>query len=243
MAVRRRTSTARSRAGPTAPPQRAARALLLDGPVPDRRLRDRHALRRHDRACRSRARTCTSSTTRRSARRCSRGCWRGTRDFHFLYVDVAGHGLLPVEAERQGKVVVTTELGGGGRVPRAGARARLRAGSTNVLRHVGRARGRGRDARLAGPAGRVDPRRPRPAQLRLRAEVGDLRDAGRRRRAGRRPAQPVGRLYSLEHPEREPETIEAPLDGVVVAIRAISWTEQGDNVFALGQPIEAAALL
>src|SRR5205823_5023398 len=38
-------------------------------------------------------------------------------DWHFLYVDVNGNGLLPVEAEDQGKVVITTELGGGGRVP------------------------------------------------------------------------------------------------------------------------------
>ncbi len=28
-------------------------------------------------------------------------------DYHYLYIDIAGHGLLPVEAERQGKVVVT----------------------------------------------------------------------------------------------------------------------------------------
>ena len=38
-------------------------------------------------------------------------------DWHFLYIDVNGTGLLPVEAENQGKVVITTELGGGGRVP------------------------------------------------------------------------------------------------------------------------------
>ncbi|HQX49427.1 MAG TPA: succinylglutamate desuccinylase/aspartoacylase family protein, partial [Planctomycetaceae bacterium] len=34
-------------------------------------------------------------------------------DFAFLYADIAGTGLLPVEAENQGKTVVTTELGGG----------------------------------------------------------------------------------------------------------------------------------
>ena len=38
-------------------------------------------------------------------------------DYHFLYIDVNGSGLLPVEAEQQGKIVITTELGGGGRVP------------------------------------------------------------------------------------------------------------------------------
>ncbi|NDB76112.1 MAG: hypothetical protein EB141_10780, partial [Verrucomicrobia bacterium] len=32
-------------------------------------------------------------------------------DFAFLYADIAGTGLLPVEAENQGKLVVTTEMG------------------------------------------------------------------------------------------------------------------------------------
>ena len=47
-----------------------------------------------------------------------------------------GHGLLPVEAENQGKVVITTELGGGGRVP-APVHELAWSGLTNVLRHVG----------------------------------------------------------------------------------------------------------
>ncbi|MEZ6047235.1 MAG: hypothetical protein R3C11_16965 [Planctomycetaceae bacterium] len=34
-------------------------------------------------------------------------------DFAFLYADIAGTGLLPVEAESQGKIVITTELSGG----------------------------------------------------------------------------------------------------------------------------------
>ena len=57
-------------------------------------------------------------------------------DFHFLYVDVNGNGLLPVEAEDQGKIVITTELGGGGRVPEPVHRLAW-SGLTNVLRHVG----------------------------------------------------------------------------------------------------------
>ena len=46
-------------------------------------------------------------------------------DYHFLYIDVNGSGLLPVEAEQQGKIVITTELGGGGRVPAPVHAARL----------------------------------------------------------------------------------------------------------------------
>ena len=57
-------------------------------------------------------------------------------DCHFLYVDVNGTGLLPVEAENQGKLVITTELGGGGRVP-APVHRLAWSGLTNVLRHVG----------------------------------------------------------------------------------------------------------
>ena len=57
-------------------------------------------------------------------------------DYHYLYVDIAGHGLLPVEAERQGKVVITTELGGGGVVTAAVHRLAER-GLANVLRHAG----------------------------------------------------------------------------------------------------------
>ena len=37
--------------------------------------------------------------------------------------------------------------------------------------------------------------------------------------------------------------MEAPLDSVVVGIRAISWTEQGDSTFIFGVPIEASDLL
>ena len=57
-------------------------------------------------------------------------------DWHYLYIDVNGTGLLPVEAENQGKLVITTELGGGGRVP-APVHRLAWSGLNNVLRHVG----------------------------------------------------------------------------------------------------------
>ena len=55
---------------------------------------------------------------------------------HFVYIDVAGSGLLVGEAERQGKIVVSTELGGGGHVTRADPPDRA-SGLANVLRHFG----------------------------------------------------------------------------------------------------------
>src|SRR6185503_15623353 len=53
---------------------------------------------------------------------------------------IAGTGLLVGEAERQGKVVVSTELGGGGHVTAATHRI-AQSGLANVLRHVGVLRG------------------------------------------------------------------------------------------------------
>ena len=64
-------------------------------------------------------------------------------DHHFLYIDIAGSGLLPVEAEDQGKIVVTTELGGGTVDPGQHPPARPgRAGQR--ASPPGRAAGRGR---------------------------------------------------------------------------------------------------
>ena len=57
-------------------------------------------------------------------------------DFAFLYADIAGSGLLPVEAENQGKLVVTTELGGGEAIP-ASVHRIAQSGLQNVLIHVG----------------------------------------------------------------------------------------------------------
>jgi N-alpha-acetyl-L-2,4-diaminobutyrate deacetylase len=162
-------------------------------------------------------------------------------DYHYLYVDIAGHGLLPVEAERQGKVVVTTELGGGGFVS-ARVHRLAEEGLRNVLRHAGVLEGEvvTRASRGLADAVILDGRDTRnyvfaPASgiFETLVDPGDPVDEG----------QPVGRIHSLEHPEGEATVIVAPLGGVTACVRAISWTEQGDNVVVLGQPIAYEALL
>jgi predicted deacylase len=169
-------------------------------------------------------------------RRMLEGMLAWNTDWHYLYIDVAGSGLLPVEAERQGKVVVTTELGGGGHVT-ARTHAIAYDGLRNVLRWVGVLEGEvvsrddavildGRD-----PANYVFA--PESGLWEAMADPGETVEAG----------QPVGRLHFLERPDREPETIVAPLAGVVAGIRAIAATEQGDNVVVLGQPIDRRQLL
>ena len=57
-------------------------------------------------------------------------------DWHVIYIDIAGTGLLVGEAERQGKTVVSTELGGGGFVDRE-IHNLGQSGLQNVLRHFG----------------------------------------------------------------------------------------------------------
>jgi N-alpha-acetyl-L-2,4-diaminobutyrate deacetylase len=162
-------------------------------------------------------------------------------DWHFLYIDVNGHGLLPVEAENQGKLVITTELGGGGRVP-APVHRLAWSGLRNVLRHVGVLEGEVQTRASLGlpPAVILDGRNP--ATIVVSPEDGlfeALLEPGDPVSAG----QTVGRLWFVDRPDRPPVEIEAPLDGYVVVTKAIPPTEQGDCVFVLGQPVDRAALL
>src|SRR5215472_2569237 len=162
-------------------------------------------------------------------------------DWHYLYIDIAGTGLLPVEAENQGKVVVTTELGGGGHVSAAVHRLAER-GLRNVLRHFGILEGRVETRASLGLAPAVildgrDPANyiPTPVSGLFEALVdpGDPVEEG----------QPVARIYSLEEPERAAVMIRSPLQGVTAMVRAISNASQGDVVVVLGQPIDREALL
>ena len=162
-------------------------------------------------------------------------------DYHFVYINIAGGGLLVDEAERQGKVVVGTELGGGGHVTAAIHRLAER-GLRNFLRHAGV---------LAGP---VEARASlnRPAATILKAlEVDDfvlapesglfetLVELGQPVEAG----QVVGRLHFVERPDRTPSEIVAKSSGIVCTVRALAPAEQGDCVFVIGRPCRPEELL
>jgi N-alpha-acetyl-L-2,4-diaminobutyrate deacetylase len=162
-------------------------------------------------------------------------------DWHYLYIDVNGTGLLPVEAENQGKIVITTELGGGGRVP-APIHRLAWSGLNNVLRHVGVLEGEVQTRASLGlpPAVILDGRdpdtivlAPEDGMFEAVLEPGDPVSEG----------EPVGRLWFIDRPDRPPEPILAPLDGVVAVTKAIPVTEQGDCVFVLGVPIDRSELL
>jgi predicted deacylase len=157
-------------------------------------------------------------------------------DYHFVYIDIAGTGLLVGEAERQGKVVVSTELGGGGHVTAATHRI-SQDGLANVLRHLGVIPGdvvRRDTPAVIGRATEVDNYllAPESGLWETFVDLGDRVTAG----------QPMGQIHFLERPEREPVVVEALTDGIVLTVRAIATTLQGDNVIVIAREIDVEEL-
>lgn len=153
-------------------------------------------------------------------------------DFCFLYADIAGKGLLPVEAENQGKVVVTTEMGGSENVT-AQVHALTQRGLRNVLRHLGH---------LHGPASTRQSLDLPPTRWVQALSWEDYRFAPESgiyenivplgSCVG--PGQVVGAIHFLERPDRPQVEITAQGAGILVATRAPSVVGQGDCVAVIG---------
>lgn len=156
-------------------------------------------------------------------------------DFSFLYADIAGSGLLPVEAENQGKVVVTTELGGGEGVP-ARIHRIAQSGLRNVLIHLGVLKGREATRESLGlPPALLTQALQREDYL-LAPESGVLElavDLGAPVNSG----DVVGAIHHLERPERAPEPIVARSSGYLITARVPCLTQQGDCVAVVAQPV------
>jgi N-alpha-acetyl-L-2,4-diaminobutyrate deacetylase len=161
-------------------------------------------------------------------------------DFAFLYADIAGTGLLPVEAERQGKVVITTEMGGGEPIPAAVHRV-TQNGLRNVLIHLGLLVGREQSrADLGLPPTRWVQSLSRD-DYRFAPESGiyeNLVDLGAAVAAG----QPVGQLHFLERPDREPVRVIAPTAGLLIATRGPALVSQGDCVACIAHDVDPRTL-
>jgi len=162
-------------------------------------------------------------------------------DFSFLYADIAGTGLLPVEAERQGKLVVTTEMGGGEAIPAAVHRM-TQAGLRNVLVHVGALKGREQTrASLGKPPAILTQALHRDDYL-LAPESGIFEiclDLGAKVKSG----QTVGFIHHLERPDRAPEAVVARSSGHLLTMRAPCLTQQGDCVAVIAQRVSAAGVM
>ena len=156
-------------------------------------------------------------------------------DFAFLYADIAGTGLLPVEAERQGKIVITTEMGGGEPVT-AGVHKLTQSGLRNVLVHFGVIAGRKqtreelgiRPVRWVQALDREDYRfAPESGIYENIVPLGA--DVGAR--------EIVGQIHFIERPEREPVPVIAPTAGVLIGCRGPSVVAQGDCVACIAHDV------
>ena len=157
-------------------------------------------------------------------------------DWCCVYMDIGGTGLLVGEAERQGKNVISTELGGGGHVT-AEIHRLAASGLANVLRHVGVLEGE------------VVERESPPTFL-MATELDNfltapesglfetLVDLGQRVESG----EPVARVHFIERPDREPEPVYAGNDGIVCVVRAVATCEQGDNLVVVAREVDRAEL-
>ena len=161
-------------------------------------------------------------------------------DFAFLYADIAGAGLLPVEAENQGKIVVTTELGGGEGIP-ANVHRITQSGLRNVLVHVGLLNGEEQTrARLGKPPTILVQALDREDYV-LAPESGIFEvcvDLGATVERG----QTLGFIHYLERHDREPEPIVSASNGYLVTVRAPCLTQQGDCVAVVAQPVDPSIL-
>lgn len=158
-------------------------------------------------------------------------------DFCFIYADIAGTGLLPVEAENQGKLVVTTELGGGECIP-ASVHRIAQSGLKNVLIHVGALKGRVQPRKAAAIITQATNRE----DYILAPESGIFEialDLGTKVKKG----QIVGYIHHLERPDRAPEEIIAASAGYLITMRAPCLTQQGDCVAVIARQVSEREVL
>jgi N-alpha-acetyl-L-2,4-diaminobutyrate deacetylase len=162
-------------------------------------------------------------------------------DFAFLYADIAGTGLLPVEAENQGKTVVTTELGGGEGIP-ASVHRIAQGGLRNVLIHVGLLKGIEQTRASLGKAPTILTQALNREDYLLAPESGVFEiclDLGAPVKRG----DTVGFIHHLERPDRAPETIVAQSEGYLITMRAPCLTRQGDCVAVIAKEVSPDEVL
>lgn len=162
-------------------------------------------------------------------------------DFCFLYTDIAGSGLLPVEAESQGKTVVTTELGGGESIP-ASVHRIAHDGLVNVLRHLKVLEGDPQSRSSQGLAPSVLTQALESKNYLLAPESGIFEICVE---LGAKVAvdQPIARIHFLERPDRDPIQIVAPKEGYLICMRSPCKTQQGDCVAVIGEPVSVESVM
>lgn len=161
-------------------------------------------------------------------------------DFAFLYADIAGSGLLPVEAENQGKIVVTTELGGSEAIPASVHRIAYN-GLRNVLIHLGVLEGKEETRESFGLKPTILTQALHRDDYLLAPESGIFEighDLGTLVGTG----DVIGWIHHMERPDRKPEPIISNTDGYLMTMRAPCLTQQGDCVAVIAQRVERSSL-
>ena len=151
-------------------------------------------------------------------------------------------GLLPTEAEDQGKLVITGEFGGGGYIAAERHRLILR-GIRNCVRHLGLLRDEAPTTRTAlgeeptlitsaaDPSGYL----MAPRRGFWEACVDPMTTVSK--------GQLVGRIHAPEEPCLEPVEVVAPFSGFLNAARAITMTRPGDVVAVLAKEVTMEELM
>lgn len=162
-------------------------------------------------------------------------------EFCFLYTDIAGTGLLPVEAENQGKTVVTTELGGGEAIP-ANVHRIAHDGLANVLRHLQVLEGPIQTRTAMGLAPSILTQALEAKNYLLAPESGIFEiclDLGAKVSVD----QTIARIHFLERPDREPIEIVSPKEGYLICMRSPCKTQQGDCVAVIGETVSIESVM
>jgi N-alpha-acetyl-L-2,4-diaminobutyrate deacetylase len=168
------------------------------------------------------------------------GMYAWNADWCCVYVCTSGSGLLVEEAGRQGKIVVSTEMGGGGHVTAAIHRLTA-SGLRNVLRRFGVIEGDFVTRAQLGLPEQTLLRATEPENFMVAPESGMfevLVDLGQRVAVD----EPVGLLHFLERPDREPEVILSRTSGIVCCIRSIATSAQSDTLVWVAHEVDRAEL-
>lgn len=161
-------------------------------------------------------------------------------DFCFLYTDIAGSGLLPVEAESQGKTVVTTELGGGEAIP-ARVHRIAHDGLVNVLKHLGVLQGTVQTRASLGLEPTILTQALEAKNYLLAPESGIFEicvELGSKVSVD----EPLARIHYLERPDREPALIVSPKEGYLLCMRTACKTQQGDCIAVIAESVSVDSL-
>jgi predicted deacylase len=162
-------------------------------------------------------------------------------EFCFLYTDIAGSGLLPVEAENQGKTVITTELGGSESIP-ASVHRIAHDGLVNVLRHLGVLDGQIQSRTSMGLAPSILTQALEARNYLLAPESGIFEVCVE---LGTKVAvdEPVARIHFLERPDREPLQIVSPKHGYLICMRSPCKTQQGDCIAVIAEEVSVDSVM